>query len=107
MDRTDYRYNLEYSETVRARMLDLATRFLSGKIGVIEVARKLSSFVDMPDEEFRPYLDVFLGIDSETDALPIGDVRHRWSLDALRREDLKIAEAERHWLEQATSAANI
>jgi hypothetical protein len=105
MNQTDYRYNLEYRETVRARMLDLATRFLSARIGVIEVARELRSFVDIPEEEFRPYLDVFMGIDSETDALPIGDVRLRWSPDAFRREDLKIAVAERRWLEQAMSAA--
>jgi len=37
---------------------------------------------------------VFTGIDSETDTLPIGDVRQHWRLDALERKDREITDAE-------------
>lgn len=105
MDRTAYRINLGYRESVRTQMLALATRFLTGETGVVETARRLSAYQDVPDKDIESQIDVFIVIDSETDALPLGDARRHWSSDALVREDVKIAEAERRWHNAATEAA--
>ena len=104
MDRTDYRYNLEYRARVRATVLGLANSFLNGELGLIEAARKLSQFAEL-EPEFWGSIRVFIGINSETDALPTGDVRALWDAKALEREDQKIAAAERRWADAAKKAA--
>ncbi len=48
---------------------------------------------------------LFRAIASETDDLPVGDVRAHWAADALEREDVRIEAAEKLWREQALSAA--
>jgi hypothetical protein len=105
MDRTDYRYNLEYRATVRARMLVLARGLVSGDLGVVAASRELMSYCDVPEPEIGAVLKVFVGIHSETDALPIGKVRSLWNSEALAREDLKIKAAEQRWHDQAVTAA--
>lgn len=104
MDRTDYRYNLEYRAHVRARVLALATGFLNGRFGLIDTARKLSEFGEL-EPEFEDSIRVFIAIHSETDALAIGDVRALWDAKALEEQDQKIAAAERQWVEPAKKAA--
>ena len=47
----------------------------------------------------------FTGIDSETDALPIGRVRKEWNRDALDGKDREIADAERFYRDSAMTAA--
>ena len=47
----------------------------------------------------------FTGIDSETDALPIGGIRKEWNPEALVRKDKEIAEAEQFYREKAINAA--
>jgi len=37
---------------------------------------------------------LIIGIDSEADHLPVGDVRKLWASDALQRKDEEIARAE-------------
>ena len=106
MDRTDYRYNLEYRATARAEMRDIAQRFLTGEIGVIAASRQLSPFWGMvQDDEVEPHIRAFVGINSETDALPIGEVRQHWAPETLEREDNKIVEAEAHWRARGREAA--
>jgi hypothetical protein len=39
------------------------------------------------DEEKNELFLPFVAVDSETDHFPLGDVRARWSLNALERED--------------------
>ena len=50
-------------------------------------------------------LVVFTGIDSGTDALPVGEVRQHWRPEALKLKDREIAEAERFFRETAVEAA--
>ena len=75
MDRTDYRYDLEYREKVGAEILSLAKQMLASQIGGIAAARELRTFQDEVEPEISAILNVFVGIDSETDSLPIGEVR--------------------------------
>jgi len=106
MDHTDYRYDLEYRAHVHAHMSALLTRFLAGEIGVIEIAQAISPYSDLPEPEFRPHLNTFVGIDSETDALPAGTVRQHWAPEVLNQKDKEIAAAESRWREAATVAAS-
>ncbi len=104
MDRTQYRINLEYQASVRAQMLAIAKQFLGEKLGLVQTARELLQFRDGVEPEIGALLDVFVGIHSETDALPIGTERALWNLQALEVEDRKIAAAELRWHGRATEA---
>jgi hypothetical protein len=107
MDRTAYRYDLEYRATVRAEILTLAKGLISGNLRIIAVERKMNRFVDSVEPEIATLLDVFAGINSETDALPIDDERALWNSEALEQEDLKIGMAEECWRERAATAAKL
>jgi hypothetical protein len=104
MDQTSYRYNWEYRASVRALMLELAKQLLSGDLGVVAAARALVPFSDVVEPEIGTILNVFVGIDSETDAFPLGEVRQCWSPESLERYDLRLAAAELLWRETAMDA---
>ncbi len=104
MDQTSYRYNFEYRTSARAQMLELVKQMLSGDLGVVAAARALVPFSDGVEPEIGAILNVFVGIDSETDAFPIGEVRQYWCPESLEHEDLKLAAAERFWHETAMDA---
>lgn len=105
MDRTDYRYNLEYRESVHAEMLAIVRTFLSGDRGVIETARLLCSYSDIPDERICKFVYQFSYINDFTDALPMGDVRQHWQPEALKLQDELIEKAELQWKDPAEEAA--
>lgn len=76
-------------------VVEVATAILRGELGVIEGSRLLCSLqfcvssLDH-DSDFLP----FVGIDSETDHLPVGDIRQHWAADALARKDIDIENVE-------------
>ena len=80
------------SEILEARraILDAAQDMLAGRLAYIEGARKIvatwwRSKLDERDADFLP----FVGIDSETEALPFGEMRAHWqpaALEALQPE---------------------
>jgi hypothetical protein len=86
-------------------ILLLAKQFLSGQSGVIATARALAPFRHDAGSELREILLTFAGIDSETDSLPIGEVRKHWSSGTLKRKDLEIANAEDRYRSAAVEAA--
>jgi len=69
--------------SIAADMLDELTDYIEGSI-------KLSRLRFDSDLEDDKDLLVFVAIDSETDHLPFGDVREKWSLDALKRLEPEI-----------------
>jgi hypothetical protein len=82
----------------RQKVARIAQDMIDGQVGIIDGSRQLASLrhridMDEMDEDFLP----FVGIDSETDSLPLGDDRRHWAADALRRKDAEIAAAEAHW----------
>jgi hypothetical protein len=105
MDRTNYQYDLEYRADVRTRIRAVATQLLSGEIGMIAGARELKQFRDGVEPDLGKLLDVFVGLDSETDHLPIGDQRTIWDSEALKQNELEIAATEARWRERALAAA--
>jgi hypothetical protein len=89
----------------QSRILFLAKQLLGGQIGVIAASRELSALRHKVEPPLAEALLVFTAIDSETDALPIGEVRQQWSDEALGRKDPEIAEAESRYRETAMEAA--
>ena len=87
-------YNLEEKRRLVDELLAHADAHLTGKIGPIETARALSGFFGI-DKALDESVRVFVGVHSETDALPVTAAdRQHWNLEALKREDIKIAKAE-------------
>jgi len=89
----------------KSQILSLAKQLLSGQLGVIAASRELSPLRHRVETDLAEVLVVFTGIDSETDALPIGEVRQHWSPDALERKDREIADAEKFYRDTAIEAA--
>ena len=89
----------------RQKVASIAQGMLDGRIDVIDGSRQLAGLlhridVDEFDEDFMP----FVGIDSETDSLPIGESRKHWAADALQEKDAEISAAEAHWRDYALPA---
>jgi hypothetical protein len=75
---------------IRACALDL----IEGRLSVIESARELSRLTFWSGFKDDPDLSSFVAIDSETDTLPVGEVRKHWATHALELEDVEISKAE-------------
>ena len=76
----------------RGAVLDAAQSILAGDLGVLEGCIRLSSLghAMVPDWRIDTDFVVFGAVASEIDHLPFGDVRSRWSAEALRRADAEI-----------------
>ena len=91
----------ELCRKIHARAVDL----LEERTGVIETARaisKLGYWAGLLDD---PDVSTFVAIDSETDTLPVGEVRQYWATHALENEDIEIDRAERLYAATARLAA--
>ena len=87
-------------------VIEAASAILRGELGVIEGSRLLCSLrsrVSALDRD--PDFVTFVGIESETDHLPIGEVRQFWAGDALARLAPEIQAAEDHFRVPAFTAA--
>ena len=93
----------ERERNIRAQILDVAKQLIAGQVGVIAASRQLSHL--RHEVEPRVVLLTFTGIDSETDALPIGSVRKEWDQGALKLKDREIEDAERFYRDSSMSAA--
>jgi hypothetical protein len=72
----------------------VARGILSGGVGIVAGARQLSRLrFDMRAETDADFL-YFVGVDSETDHLLVGDVRRHWSADALLEKDVELQDYE-------------
>jgi hypothetical protein len=101
------KYDAERQEQIRVLVLRIARQLVAGEIGVIAASRELG-YLHLRHEvepQLANVLVTFTGIDSETDALPVGDVRKEWSPEALKRKDEEITEAEDFYRDSAINAA--
>jgi hypothetical protein len=94
-----------YLDHCRSAIVQTAAEMLDGRVDFLIGSRKLRSLLievglNFPD----PELMVLTAIDSETDALPLGDVRQHWDEGALRRLEPEIQDAER-WARDVGSPA--
>jgi Protein of unknown function (DUF2489) len=79
----------------RAKILEVAQAMLDGALGIIEGSRRLNDLREAMgiyhlDEDFVG----FVAIDSETEGLPVGELRTRWNKEALVQQDREVEEAE-------------
>lgn len=91
----------------RCRMIHArASDLIEGRFSVIEAARALAKLTSWTGLHADADLTTFVAIDSETDALPVGDVRKLWATHALALHDVAIAEAEALYKPPALEAAH-
>jgi|ERR1700722_6302862 hypothetical protein len=95
----------EHQRSIEIEILGTAKQLIAGRLGVIAASRELSRFRYDVEPQIAKVLLTFAGIDSETDTLPIGEVRKEWSRESLDRKDKEIKEAELIYRDSAMSAA--
>jgi hypothetical protein len=73
-------------EHARAEIGNLLERALLGQTSFIETARAMNGLVEEAgfDRLSEPFVR-FVGIDSETDHIPLGKVRDLWQTEAIER----------------------
>jgi hypothetical protein len=90
-----------------AALVETLQGVLERRIGLAEgsaiVARLRRVLGQQQNDMFLP----FVGIDSELHMFPTGNVRERWSSDALSREDKERARLEQHYMPMAVKAIAI
>jgi hypothetical protein len=89
----------------RQQAVDISSEVLAGQLDYILGARQLVDlrfFVDVPEND--PDFLVFVAIDSETDALPVGRVREQWAPSALVSLEPELARA-RDWAREQGEGA--
>jgi len=82
------------SEWERRRTKEIAAAVLDGRTTLLEAVRELCPLAHtdaITDEEDRTLV---IAIESETDDLPVGEVRKLWAPSALEAKDAEIARAE-------------
>jgi Protein of unknown function (DUF2489) len=81
-----------------------AEAILVENLGIIEGARKLFHLRSKIKAEDDKDFVFFVGLDSETDHLPIGNVQKHWSQSALTSKKEEIESCENYYREQAFQA---
>ena len=85
----------------RREMVRVAHSILDGSIGIVAGARQLTRLRFPSRAENDSDILVFVGIDSQTDHLPLGDVRRLWNIDVLKVKDEELQAYEAQVRERA------
>ncbi|WP_288380798.1 hypothetical protein [uncultured Massilia sp.] len=88
---TRYATHQEYVQSVRRQVVSTAQAMLDGQLSFLIGSRRLAALrheIDAAADDSD--LLVFVSIDSETDAFPLGEVREHWDQDALARLEPEI-----------------
>src|SRR5436190_3428131 len=85
------------SDWERHRAKEIAEAVLDGRTMILEGARELSPLAHTDAIANEDDRRLIIGIDSETDHLPVGKVREHWAADALEAKDAEITIAEERW----------
>ena len=102
---TDHRSREQRVHDARQRAVEICAGIIGGTVPVLEGCHSLAPLrweveVGEWDEDFV----TFAAVSSETDALPVGDARKHWALDALARLEPEIQSASEWALRQALPA---
>jgi hypothetical protein len=98
---TSQTYNEEHRQFLSRKIVAAAQSILSGELGVIAGARQLCGLGHQVGADDDADFTFFVAIDSESDHLPIGEVRQHWNPEALRAKDAEIASFEAFYREKA------
>jgi hypothetical protein len=82
------------SEWERQRAKEIAAAVLDGRTTVLEAVRELSPLAHTDAIAAEEDRTLVIAIESETDDLPIGEVRKLWAPHALEAKEAEIARAE-------------
>jgi hypothetical protein len=85
----------------QSEVVSTARSILSGAVGIVEGARHLTSLGHALGMDRDPDFSFFVGVDSETEHLPVGDVRRHWATDALRHTDEDLRDCESFFRDRA------
>ena len=98
----------EYVYGQQQRVVQVAEQILNQEIGLIEGARLLSRLRgEVTESQFDPDFTLFVGIDSETDALPVGDERQLWADSVLLEKDKEIKRLEDFYRDNVVAACKV
>jgi hypothetical protein len=75
-------------------LIEVLSDLLASRLGATEACRKVVALRHVLGEESNELFLPFVGVESETDTFPLGEVRSRWSLSALDREDAERTQYE-------------
>ena len=92
---SQYTTHEEYARSVRRQVVSTAQAMLDGQLSFLIGSRQLAALrheIDTADDD-ADFL-IFVAIDSDTDALPLGTVREHWDQGALARLKPEIEVAE-------------
>jgi hypothetical protein len=85
------RYNEEHRRLIGAKVAALAKRILAGEVGIAEGSGELARWRFDLGAEADPDFVFFVGVDSETDHLPLGPARRHWNPEILQAKDAELA----------------
>jgi hypothetical protein len=85
------RYNEEHKRWAGTKVATLAKRILASEVGIAEGSGKLAKWRFDLGAEAGPDFIFFVGIESETDRLPLGPARRHWNPDILRVKEAEFA----------------
>ena len=94
-------YNEDHRQFISRKIVEIARGIISGELQLIAGSRKLWRLGSEIEAERDADFTFFCALDSETDHLPIGEVRERWNPDALREQDSEIMKIESFYRERA------
>ncbi|MGA2868920.1 MAG: DUF2489 domain-containing protein [Verrucomicrobiota bacterium] len=97
-------YNEEHRQYLSRKVVAAAQSILSGELGVVAGALRLFSLAHEVGVKGDADFNLFIGIVSETDHLPLGEARQHWNPDALLAKDAELADYEARVRERAFAA---
>jgi hypothetical protein len=92
-----WRMDRRASELERQRAREVAGEVLDGRTTVLEAVRELVYLEHTDAISNEDDRKLIIGIESETDHLPVGEVRKLWAASALQEKDAEIASAKAFW----------
>jgi len=93
---------------IEFEILRTAKELIAERLGVIAASRRLARSArwrHYVEPQIAELLLMFVGIDSETDTLPVGAESKQWDAEALEHKDREVADTERCYRESAIKAA--
>ncbi len=93
-----------YKIFLQGKIVAVCEAILSEEIGIILGSRKLKYLSHLISDDYDKDFMVFIGVDSETDHLPVDWERKNWSIEALQRKDVEIKKHEEGFKEIIFSA---